>query len=240
MKKTTIIERAVTGFFIFLYFQLGYVWSSTDVSARAYDLSFFIDTLIPIVPVFIIFYLIGYFFVFSFLFIKVDRDVFRLAVIHYVGILTISFLIFKIFPVYMDKDLALGSDIFSRLTYSQQTLDSPYNNFPSLHVSLNLFTFFLLLGNLNDYLKKVYGLIAFLIIISTVLVKQHLFVDLIGGVLIGLIFVKLYRYLLPLPKPLIQKLWKASIITTTIFILSQHRNITWILKSLLSYSKAFF
>lgn len=177
--------RILYGLFLFVYFQLGYLWAMQGASIHAVQASYWIDHAIPLVPFFIIFYMAGYFFAFVYAFKEKSESRFQLAMSFYFLLLTCSFLIFKFFPVEMQKTYAAGEDLFSYLTYSQQRLDTSYNNFPSLHVSINLFTFLLLKNLLTQKLKFVAGIFTFCIVISTLLVKQHLFIDVVGGLMMG-------------------------------------------------------
>lgn len=199
------------------------------------DLSFSLDQLLPLIPFFIIFYMIGYFFPVMYTLFEVSRDQFKWSFIHYVGILTTSFLIFKLIPVEMTKELATGQDLFSRLTYAQQTLDTSLNNFPSLHVSLNSFTCLLLIKNMKSYLRYIFMILTFLIVVSTVLVKQHLCVDVIGGLFITYIAYQSFSRLKPNNHHHLKTLWRISVLGVILFMISQYSNVLWVLKSLDSY-----
>lgn len=74
-----------------------------------------------------------------------------------------------------------------------RTLDQPYNQFPSLHITLSwlLLDVYLRRGSMP---VKV-GLVSWFafIIASTVLTFQHHVIDVVGGVILGLVTVKLFR-----------------------------------------------
>lgn len=167
------------------FFEMNYLYLAKNVSAaKAFDGHIFLDSLIPLVPFFIIFYMAGYFFVLLPSFLLKSKKEFRAAYICFFITLSFSFLVFYFFPVFMNKQLATGSSFFSHLTKIQQKIDTNLNNFPSLHVSLN--TISALIG--FYYLKKyryIVALFGALIAISTLLVKQHLFIDFIGGIIVA-------------------------------------------------------
>ncbi|WP_307411882.1 phosphatase PAP2 family protein [Paenibacillus sp. W2I17] len=64
------------------------------------------------------------------------------------------------------------------------TTDQPYNCFPSIHV---LTSYLMLRGGhvFNRTIHLIIAINSILIIISTVLVKQHVVADILGGILVG-------------------------------------------------------
>lgn len=167
---------------VFIYFEIGYLWAGAGHKAyEAYDAALYIDTLIPLVPFFIVFYMAGYVFVFLPCFLLRDKVQFFWGVAVFVFMLTVAFVLFKYLPVYMQKTYAMGNDGFSSLTRFQQKVDVSFNNCPSLHVALNLFSWLILFYRWPKVIVWLLP-VPLLIICSTLLVKQHLFVDVLGGV----------------------------------------------------------
>jgi len=74
---------------------------------------------------------------------------------------------------------------FDQLVYYIYYLDLGYNSFPSLHVALSL-TCSLICFNYNPKYKWLF-IWAGLIILSTVLVKQHYILDVVGGLVLGVL-----------------------------------------------------
>lgn len=180
------LPRILTGISITLFFQLGYVWASKghhiDVMSGGNTA---LDQMIPLVPIFIIPYIAGYLFVFAPLLLLSDRKDYYWGSTIFIAVLSIGFVAFKLFPVLLERDYATGDDIFSRLTLFQQKIDTPLNNCPSFHVALNTYCWGLLYIKYgNKMLKWIW--IPALIISSTLLVKQHLIIDVIGGTLLGI------------------------------------------------------
>lgn len=177
--------KAFSAIGIFLFFEFGYIWSAKGHPASdIINGTLPLDHVIPLIPEFIIPYMLGYLFVLTpiFLFNK-TQDYYR-AVFIFIFTLSIAFILFKLFPIHMSKTYALGSDSFSQLTYFQQKNDTSFNNCPSLHVTLNLYCWGLLLV---QYGRRMLWLawIPAAIIISTLFVKQHLVIDVIGGIILG-------------------------------------------------------
>jgi len=177
----------IVAILVFSYFELGYLWSGSDHSAYdSIDATFAVDHALPLIPFFIVFYMIGYLFVFLPCFLLREKSEFFWGVTTFIIMLSVAFLFFKYLPIYMHKTYAFGDDGFSKLTYFQQTADVSYNNCPSLHVALNLFSWFVLL---HRWPKIFIWLIPLplLIIVSTLFVKQHLVIDVASGILLGIL-----------------------------------------------------
>ena len=178
-------QRVVLGIVVFIYFEVGYLWGQRghSIETSFYGNSEW-DALVPLIPEFIVPYTLGYIFVFvPMLLFKHRADYFWGASIFIIG-MSLAFLVFKFFPVYMDKDYATGNDIFSRLTYHQQYSDTDYNNCPSLHVSLNLYCWILLFMKFGRPMLWLIWM-PLTIMASTVLVKQHLLMDIAAGIVWG-------------------------------------------------------
>ncbi|MEJ6488050.1 phosphatase PAP2 family protein, partial [Nostoc punctiforme UO1] len=64
--------------------------------------------------------------------------------------------------------------------------DYPYNCFPSLHNALSVLSFFYWVQVLPKF-KWIIGIFVLLIILSTLLIKQHYIPDVISGILLAII-----------------------------------------------------
>lgn len=95
----------------------------------------------------------------------------------------LAYLTFALFQTYVPRPEIVGNDFFSELMRMTYANDRPYCGFPSVHV---LSTFIVgchvLKTNFRVSYKAVVSVIAILIILSTVFVKQHVFLDIIGGI----------------------------------------------------------
>lgn len=179
------LTKTLTAIGIFLFFEFGYIWASKNhLASDIIDGSFAIDHMIPLIPEFIVPYMLGYLFVLTPIFLFTQRHDYYRGVFVFILTLSIAFILFKLFPVLMSKTYATGSDAFSKLTYFQQKNDTSFNNCPSLHVTLNLYCWGLLLIKFG---RKMLWLawVPAAIIASTLFVKQHLAIDVIGGILLG-------------------------------------------------------
>ena len=108
--------------------------------------------------------------------------------------LIVTCLIFIAYPtfIYRQPLSHAGDDWLRSVLYS---IDSPSNCFPSLHVSLAIITALFVCKH-NKQWGIVAALWAILIMISTMTIKQHYFVDVIGGVILAVISVAITTFAL--------------------------------------------
>jgi membrane-associated phospholipid phosphatase len=192
MEKITTRKKIWIFFLIIAYFALAYNILGYLPHYTSLEAATFIDKIMPLVPFFVIFYLIGFVFSVVPLFITHEKKEFYWLAVNYFLILTVSFVMFILIPIEFKKDFALGTGFFSRLIELVQVVDSDFNNFPSLHVSLNLFTV-LFVKDKNPKLGLWLLPVPILIILSTMFVKQHLFIDVIGGIVIAALFYYIFK-----------------------------------------------
>lgn len=95
--------------------------------------------------------------------------------------------IFLLIPTTMERAQVTGDDLWSQLTRLIYSADSPDNLFPSVHCLENwvIFRGFMRCKRLHK--GWVWGALvaALLVFASVVMVKQHVFVDIIGAVVVG-------------------------------------------------------
>ncbi|MGB5212000.1 MAG: phosphatase PAP2 family protein [Gammaproteobacteria bacterium] len=190
-----VVLRAVTCVLVLIFFQVGYYWGyRLHDGPGVFDAELALDRWLPLVPEFIVFYMLGYIFVLVPCLAVRRRHDFYAATVCFCLILAVGFLCFRYLPVHMDKPLATGGEWFARWTRFQQAVDTPYNNFPSLHVALNVFAFGLLSWQARK--QSWWWLpIPVLIVLSTLLVKQHLVLDVLAGLLLAGLGVFGFRHL---------------------------------------------
>src|SRR5215510_2366886 len=106
-----------------------------------------------------------------------DREVNRIFYTAHVQLL-VSLVFFVFFPVRMPRELFYGAHVYNWADAFWRWFDAPNNCFPSLHVSNILL---LLQFHWRRPHRVLHGGLGIAIIASTVLVKQHYLVDLLGG-----------------------------------------------------------
>ena len=159
-----------------------------------------LDTSIPLWPSWVLIYAFIYFLGVLPVCLTFDRQLFGRIALAYISIEIISFVIFILLPVRMT--LRPDSvDVTSFVTWGLQLcyfIDKPVNCCPSLHVSIAV------LGALCTYkvdrlLGTAAGIMAVLISLSTLLVKQHFTIDVVLGFFVALLMFRLL--VMPYPSP---------------------------------------
>lgn len=167
--------------FCSVYFPINYLTQFRTT----YQLSIFIDHLIPFLPLTIFVYQLVYIFWFLPYFLVKEIRPLRKLTLSYSLLMIISGLIFLLFPVKVIRPEIAVNNFVDWLTATFFSLDLPYNGFPSIHAS---FTF--LVGFFSfKYLKQlglVLYLIAIFIIAATLTLKQHYFLDAAAGMALAL------------------------------------------------------
>ena len=151
-----------------------------------FDFTLKIDDAIPVIPQFVWFYLLCFIFPFLLLFITRNWHRYNIALLSVTFCTIIAFIVHLLFPVTFIKP-ALNSG------FSEQVLAFIYRhdfnpgaeNLPSLHVSFAMIVYFASRHqNLKKTIEVLILMISILIILSTLFVKQHLFVDVMAGILL--------------------------------------------------------
>jgi len=117
-------------------------------------------------------------------FLKAPDRLFKSLMVSGILATLASYLIFTLFPTSIERPDILGSDIFSDLVRFIYSHDRPYNLFPSGH-TFNTVIFALHLIKWKPKLALLTGAVSFLIILSTLLIKQHYLPDVVGGIILG-------------------------------------------------------
>ncbi|MBR2565029.1 MAG: phosphatase PAP2 family protein [Paenibacillus sp.] len=145
-----------------------------------------IDTKIPFIKEFIIPYVswmpILYL---SFLYLGLtDKPLFwRTLIIYNVGVMAAN-VCFVVFPSYVPRPEVTGTDLSSMLVQFIYSNDAPVNCFPSVHC-LTSYMLIIILNrqmNVKPTVRIFASIWLWLIIASTVLVKQHSLLDVVGGI----------------------------------------------------------
>lgn len=114
--------------------------------------------------------------------------------------LAASLVFFVAFPVRMPRELFYSAELYNWADGFWRWFDEPNNCFPSLHVSNCLL---LIQRNWHRRCASPAALLGFAIIASTVLVKQHYVVDVVGGIavyLASLVFLRTFEIVSTAPR----------------------------------------
>lgn len=157
-------------------------------SLKHYDLSIFIDNYIPFISIFIVIYVLSYIqWLIGYIVIaKGNKEKYFKVIIGDIIAKLICLMFFIILPSYIIRPEIINTDIFNSLTNFIYKMDEPVNLFPSIHC---LESYIVFRGCLNLKVPKSYkismGIFTVLVCLSTVFVKQHVFIDIIGGILVA-------------------------------------------------------
>jgi membrane-associated phospholipid phosphatase len=141
-----------------------------------------LDDFLPVVKVFVVPYVSLDVCVYATLlvFLFTRTGYFQSAALCMIFIFLISYMFYFFLQSYIDRPVISGSDIFSRMILEVYRSDSPYNDFPSLHTSISTILA-IHWYRLDRRIGIPASIWAALIVLSTVLIKQHYIADLAGG-----------------------------------------------------------
>lgn len=146
-----------------------------------------VDMLIPFVPEFIIIYWIAYV-QWCVGYIVLSRDSRQLCysiLSAEIAAKLICMVVFIIYPTTMQRADITGTDFFSMLTKLTYSCDAPDNLFPSIHC-MESWLCFRGTTKMKHKHKELFCVLSFifalLVFASTLFVKQHVFLDIFGGV----------------------------------------------------------
>lgn len=163
-----------------------------QTSGNVYSLGIFIDEATPFVPAFILIYITAFLLVAMPYFLIKEKEYLRKVTLIYVLVLFFSYLIFLIFPVKMLRP-SVGGGFFAGIVSLVYSIDKVNNCFPSLHVAMSFLAGIICFRYDRKY--EWFLIWAVLVIVSTLFVKQHYFLDLVAGLAVGMVgywgFVKL-------------------------------------------------
>ncbi|MEC0184785.1 phosphatase PAP2 family protein [Paenibacillus peoriae] len=154
---------------------------------HVYSLVTDLDRLTPFVPSFIIPYVLWYPFIAAVLvgLAFKDRATYYRTLLALCGGLVLSYIVYALFQTAVQRpDNLAETGIINRLIWLVYSHDQPFNCFPSIHV----LTSYLMLRGARVFggtIRWAVTAMSILIIASTLLVKQHVLADVVGGILAG-------------------------------------------------------
>ncbi len=147
-----------------------------------------LDDHIPLIPWFVIVYVSWYVLLFILVMTLIRRGPKTLGKVSLAIIITylLSYLVFLSFQTEIVRPQVTGTDWPSGILTDLYALDNPYNGLPSLHTSLSVLTI-ITWWRLKLKFASLVTVWALTVIASTVLVKQHYFLDIPAGVAAAII-----------------------------------------------------
>ena len=182
--------------YIIIYFIL----QSALIINTNYNLLTDLDKLIPFVPEFIwIYHSIIPVFLFTTVVLIEKRPVFFTAIASIIFASVTMLLFYAFFPAFYPRDGHTEASISGFLVEVTRNIDGSNNTFPSGHVTFAwLLVFFIGLSNFaqkHKWIQPTYLLWAFLISISTLVLKQHFIIDVFSGVILATLCYLLGKHL---------------------------------------------
>lgn len=175
-------------FFFLLYGSANQIIATYDHVPHFY---FEWEKQIPFIPEMILPYMsLDLLFGFSFLFPQTRSELQRHATRLGFSI-AISVILFLLLPLQFSFTRPETSGWVTPLFQALQA-DLPYNQFPSLHITLSIVVGYQYLKHSRSVLRWIYALWFLLIIASILFIYQHHFIDIPGGILIGWLAFYLY------------------------------------------------
>lgn len=183
MKKTLGLILLVT------FYTVGYLginWIN-DYRAHYYNVSLWFEKDIPFVPAAIIGYSLVFLLV-AILFLIIDNmtDFWDMC-LRFFNMSLLCFIIFLIFPVRMDlrPEVSMAANNWiNELVCFYFWIDHPYNLFPSMHLSASFFAAFYCMRK-GRIIGSITMIMAIIVGISVVLLKQHYIMDVAAGFIVG-------------------------------------------------------
>lgn len=192
-----VVVRQVVSIFCGFLFYVGYYvffdgWSSSSSAGTL--LRTRLDDAIPFVPEAVFLYVSLYLMIFLPVFVIKDTVLFLRAAFVFCAFNLLGTFVFVLFPVQMIRGTVVPDASFSMyVTDLVYWIDPPTNNFPSLHCA-NVVFISLLCSSLDPVLSWILLPYSALIIVSTLLVKQHWIADALAGALYGWISFRLAAF----------------------------------------------
>lgn len=169
-----------------------------NLNMPSHDLSLPLDARIPLTPVFVIFYVASYaYWCVSYVVVAREGPERCGALFGEMIAKMICLAFFMLLPTRMQRPEITGSDVFSRLLRIIYAADAPNNLFPSIHCLESYICYRALSQSrrLPKWVKCASLVLTLLIFASTVLVRQHVLVDIPAGIIVGEIGLQLARRL---------------------------------------------
>jgi membrane-associated phospholipid phosphatase len=199
MKLKTLKENLIPLSYMLLIpmFHLFYVLLNNP-NRGVHSLVLDIDSVTPFIKVFILPYISWYFFIFFTLcyFCIKDRSGYFKTLKSYLIGLIVCYSVYFVYQTIVPRPELAGDDLLTKIVSYIYSSDPPYNAFPSIHV----FTTYLMMKALrsspikNKSNSLIINGIGILIILSTLFVKQHVFLDVISAIFLGDVVLRLVSH----------------------------------------------
>jgi membrane-associated phospholipid phosphatase len=196
MKKAVvvIITAFIAGFQTLCYYLVNQICSTFPASSL-YSLNTVVDDIIPYMGFTWIIYYSGDLFMLIWAFVVIlmlDKNKFKRAILIYIIMIITGAVIQILIPAVSPYPAELTG---VQAWLHKSVIDAQYACFPSMHVALCIFPACIGMTAFKSLPLKIFPLVyAVLISISTLTLKEHYFLDLLGGVALALLFFFFWHY----------------------------------------------
>lgn len=168
----------------------GYFFMNVFTAGREVYAPLYVDSFLPTISWFVVIYFSSYL-LWALPFFIASTEQLRPICLAYWSVLTASYLIFLLYPIQMLRPEIQGQTFFDGIVLWLYSIDHPYNTFPSIHVGLAFLASFFLLK-----LKQTWYFVlwAIIVAVSTLFIKQHYLLDVVGGFIIALLALYIYNW----------------------------------------------
>lgn len=189
--KAGFFYSFLTALILFGFWSGGYFFIGKIVAQGMYLPLLKIDEFTPFREEFVFLYLTVYpLFLLPFFVVKEKSHLIRLS-LSYIAILTLSYLIFFLIPVSFPRP-DINTSTFSGWTLSLVYISDPvWNCFPSTHCAVSFLASLFILEVRPNFGRWVLGS-SLALCISTLLTKQHYFVDAVAGIVLSIVVYKIF------------------------------------------------
>ena len=156
---------------------------------KRFSIKTVIDDYIPLYTPFISFYILAYL-QWAICFIAISKSGKKNCYDFFSAEITgklIAAVIFFVFPTQMIRTAVTGDSVFDKITAFLYTIDKPITLFPSLHCfeSYVCSRYLARIKGISKFAKIFCFVFSAFVFASTVLVKQHMFLDIPAGIIVG-------------------------------------------------------
>lgn len=176
---------------VFVVYRLSYIGPlhvAAYTGGARYTLGIGFDNIIPFLPEWAVLYVSSYLFwvLVALIIANLGKQHFYRYLSSAVVIFVLSAIIFLAFPTTIQTPEVTGNGIFEKIMAMVYSADKPYNLFPSFHCVMSYLPFCVVREkkDWSWWYKGAILMVAILVFCSTVLVKQHFFVDILAGIAI--------------------------------------------------------
>lgn len=182
----TAVEKVITIALLYLAFLISYsLVNRTIPVSGSFDLTTTLDQRIPFVTAFVYPFYLAYVILPMPIFLLGNRTQLSVISVAFLAMLTLASIFFLLFPVRVPRPDAVPATLSGNIVARIYEADRPVCGFPSLHVGISFFVAFVSLKMSVCWGVVLLGF-AFLTSLSVLFIKQHVVLDVIGGVVLSL------------------------------------------------------